>query len=70
MRRVGRQEEHGAFMNYYVPEFGMGFGDGGIDDFEEHGAFVLVEPFGCLVDVVVGSGVGSAYDLGGGLLGA
>lgn len=36
---------------------------GGVDDFEKHGAAVLVEPLGRCVDVVVCSLVGAAYDL-------
>lgn len=31
-----------------------------VDDFEQHGAFVLVEPFRSFVDVVIGSLVGPA----------
>lgn len=38
------------------------WGEGGIDDFEQHAAFVLVEPFCCLVDVVVCAFVGTADD--------
>lgn len=44
-------------MDDYVFEFVV------VDDFEHHGAFVLVEPFGGFVDVVVGSGIGSSYYL-------
>lgn len=54
---VGGKEEHAAFVDDYVFEFVV------VDDLEGHGAFVLVEPFGGFVDVVVGSGVGSSYDL-------
>lgn len=43
-------------MDDYVFEFVV------VNDLEEHGAFILVEPFGGFVDVVVGSGVGSSYD--------
>ena len=59
MRRVGGQEEHLAFADRDVAV------GAGVDDFEEHAAAVLVEPFGGLVDVVVCSGVGAADDLGG-----
>ena len=34
-----------------------------VDDFEKHGALVLVEPFCGLVDVIISSGVGTANDL-------
>jgi len=54
--RVGRQKEHGAFVDDDVAEVGL------VDYFEQHGAAVLVEPFGGFVDVVVGAGVGAAYD--------
>lgn len=33
-----------------------------VDDFEQHGAFVLVEPFSSLVDVVVSALVRAADD--------
>lgn len=49
-------------MDDYVFEFRGRWGRG-VDDFEEHGAFVLVEPFGRFVDVIVGSCVGPSYDL-------
>jgi hypothetical protein len=55
--RVWGQEEHFAFGDYYVAEGAF------VDYFEHHGAAVLVEPFGGFVDVVVGAGVGTAYDL-------
>lgn len=45
-------------MNDYVFEFAI------VDNFEKHSAFVLVEPFGCFVDMVIGSSVRSSYDLG------
>lgn len=63
MRCIWGQEEHLAFGDYDVAE------GTGVDDFQEHGAPVLVEPFGGFVDVVVGAGVGTAYDLGGGVRG-
>ncbi len=44
-------------MNDDVPEGAV------VDDFEEHCAAVLVEPFGGCVDVVVCSGVGAADNL-------
>lgn len=46
-------------MNVDVAELAAG-GLCFIDDFEEHGAFVLVEPFGGFVDVVVCALVGAA----------
>lgn len=63
MRRVGREQEHAAFVDDYVFEFGRGWRCGFVNYFQEHGAFVLVEPFGCFVDVVIGSCIGSSYYL-------
>lgn len=60
VRRVGGQQEHFALVDGDVAEFVV------VDDFEEHAAFVLVEPLRGLVDVVVCSCVGTADDLGGG----
>jgi len=57
VRCVWREQEHLAFGDDDVAEGAF------VDDFEEHGATVLVEPFGGFVDVVVGSGVGTAYYL-------
>lgn len=57
VRRVGGQEEHLAFVDVDVAELVV------VDDFQQHAAFVLVEPFGRFVDVVVCSRVGSADDL-------
>lgn len=54
MRGVSREEEHVAFVDDDIAEYAI------VDNLEHHGAFVLVEPFGCLVDVIVGSGIGSA----------
>lgn len=60
VRRVARQEEHVALADHDVPE-----GPVRLDHLEHHGALVLVEPLGRLVDVVVCPGVGAAYDLRG-----
>lgn len=57
VRRVGGEEEHVALADDDVAE------GCAVDDFEGHCAAVLVEPFGGLVDVVVGAGVGAADDL-------
>lgn len=54
---VGGQQEHVALADDDVAELAV------VDDFEHHGALVLVEPLWRLVDVVVGSGVGPADDL-------
>jgi hypothetical protein len=54
MRRVRWQQKHIALVYVDIAERPV------IDNFEQHAAFVLVEPFGRLVDVVVGSRVGSA----------
>lgn len=48
-------------MDVYVAEL-FGRGERLIDDLEQHGPFVLVEPFGGLVDVVVCALVGAADD--------
>lgn len=58
VRRVARQEEHVALADHDVPERTVR-----LDHLEDHGALVLVEPLGRLVDVVVRPGVGAAYDL-------
>ncbi len=34
-----------------------------VDDLKEHGATVLIEPFGGLIDVEIGAGIGAANDL-------
>ena len=34
-----------------------------VDDLEEHGATVLIEPFGRLIDMEIGAGIGAANDL-------
>jgi hypothetical protein len=57
MRRVWWEEEHLAFADCDVSEFAV------VDNFEEHGAAVLVEPFRGFVDVVVCSGVWASYNL-------
>ena len=57
--RVGRQQEHVALADDDVLE-GARLR---VHDLEQHGAPVLVEPLGRLVDVVVGPRVGTAYDL-------
>ena len=56
---IGRKQEHLAFADWDVAMFGV------VYDFQEHGASVLVEPFGGRVDVVVCAGVGAADDLWG-----
>lgn len=56
VRRIRRQEEHVALVNVDIAELVV------VDDFEQHGALVLVEPFRGLVDVVVGALVGAAHD--------
>ena len=63
MRRIRREEKHAAFVNRNVAVGRFQGGRfGGLDDFKEHGAFVLVEPFGGGIDVVVCAGVGAADD--------
>ena len=60
VRRVRREQEHFAFADVDVAEVGA---RGRVDDTEKHPALVLVEPLGCLVDVVVCAGVGATDDL-------
>ena len=71
MGSVGGKEEHAAFVDGDVEEGGRwggrGRGGGLVDDFQQHAAPVLVEPFGGGVYVVVGAGVGAADDLEEGL---
>ena len=55
--RVGWEKEHAAFGDENIFEFAA------VDDFEEHCASILVEPFGGGVDVVVCSGIGTADNL-------
>lgn len=57
VRCVAGEQEHVALADDDVAEFAV------VDDLERHGALVLVEPLGGRVDVVVGAGVGPAYDL-------
>lgn len=59
VRRVGREEEHVALADDHVLEGAVGR----VNHLEQHGAFVLVKPFGRGVYVVVCAGVGAAYDL-------
>ena len=54
---AGWEKEHAAFGDEDVFEFAA------VDDFEEHCASVLVEPFGGGVYVVVCSSIGTADDL-------
>lgn len=54
---VAGEEEHVALADDDVFELAI------VDDLEHHGALVLVEVFGSLVDVVVCSGVGPANNL-------
>lgn len=63
MGSVRRQQEHLSFADYDVLELAF------IHDLQHHCAFILVEPFRCLIDVVVGSSIWSSYDLGSSELG-
>ena len=56
---IGRQEEHLPFANGYIPMLSI------VDDFQEHRALVLVEPFGSGIDVIVCAGIWAANDLNG-----
>ena len=57
VRRIGRKEKHLTFTDGDVAVRWRGVF---VDDFEEHGAAVLVEPFCGGVDVVVCSGIRTA----------
>lgn len=57
VRGVGRQEKHVALVDDQISK------DTVIDDFEYHCAAVLIKPLWCLVDVVIGAGVGAADNL-------
>lgn len=57
MRGVWGQEEHFTLMDRDIPMYSI------IDDLEEHGATVLIEPFGGLIDMEIGAGIGAANDL-------
>jgi hypothetical protein len=61
MRCVWRQQEHVAFVDVDVAEL-LGSWERCVDNLEQHGAFMLVEPFSGLVDVVVCALVGTADD--------
>ncbi|KAJ4372501.1 Origin recognition complex subunit 3 [Neocucurbitaria cava] len=60
MRCIRREQEHVSLVDVDVAELLVG-GLRLVYHLEEHGAFVLVEPFCRLVDVVVGALVGAAY---------
>ena len=55
---VWGKQEHIAFGDYYIFEFAV------VNDFKDHGAAILVEPFGGLIYMVVGSGIRPTYYLG------
>jgi hypothetical protein len=56
MRGVGRQQKHVAFVNVNVAELAV------IDDLEQHGALVLVEPLGSFIDMVVGAFIRTTHN--------
>ena len=57
MWRIWRQKEHFTFADYDVSEVAF------INYLQHHCAFVLVEPLGRLVDVIVGACIWASYDL-------
>jgi hypothetical protein len=57
VRRVTREEKHVTFAYDDVAEVSI------VNDLEHHGALVLVEPFGGLVDVVVCAGIWATNNL-------
>lgn len=60
MRRVTRQKVQAIFVNGYIDKLVWCLG--GIDGLQQHTAFVLVEEFRCLIDVVICSSVWTTYD--------
>jgi len=60
VRRVGREEKHLALPDRNVAEGGRS--GSLVYYFQQHRASVLVEPFGCGVDVVVSARVGTTDD--------
>jgi len=56
MRRVPRQQEHFSFSNDDIPSTTV------LDNLENHRSLVLVEPFFGLVEVEIGSRVGTSDD--------
>lgn len=58
VRHISWQQEQLSLIDVYVPKLVCG----GLDGFQQHAAFVLVEEFRGRVDVVVCAGVGAAYD--------
>lgn len=58
---VGWKQKHVPLVDVYVAEL-LFCWCRLVYDLEEHGAFVLVEPFCCLIDVVVCSLVGATDD--------
>lgn len=58
MGGVWRKQEHLALPNRNVAESFVFF-----DNFEEHRATILIEPFGGLVNMIVGSSIGPAHNL-------
>jgi hypothetical protein len=57
VRGVGWQQEHLALADDNVAEFTI------VDDLEQHGALVLVEPLGCFIYMIIGARVGAPDDL-------
>ena len=55
---VGWQQEHLSFSDRYVTK-DVVF----LDNLQQHRSAVLIEPFCCLVDMVVRPGIGSSHNL-------
>jgi hypothetical protein len=58
---VCRKQKHITFVDMDVPEL-VG---GRIDGFKEHGSLILIEPLSRLIDMIVGSRIWTAHNLGG-----
>jgi hypothetical protein len=61
MRRVGWKQKHIALVYVDVAKL-LGSREGIVNDFEQHRAFVLIEPFGGFVNVVVCALIWAADD--------
>ena len=57
MRRIRGQQEHLTFANVDIAKLPI------IYSLEQHGTFVLIEPFGCLVYMIIGPLIRATNDL-------
>ena len=57
MRRIGGEQEHLTFANVDIAKLPI------IYSLEEHGSFILIEPFRCLIYMIIGPLIRAANDL-------